>query len=262
MEMKNNKTAYGWTEEVDSHLIKNSEWGVVAYLCYSAFGSVPQINGNESRCADTGEHFDFHTGAGPKAVNDSERYGEDTEEKWSAETHGYNTALGQLASTTGNVYGVYDMSGCSWCRVAAIYDNGNARLSKNGNSVKVNYFDISTNTLNPEYTKYWEAYEANIDEEGNKLEVMSSPSDEDRYKGTAGIWKKLEENKGIGMNEVAGSWSYLGLVNGTNVTWKVNTTDTKQTLGTAWNNNLVLIGGITVNCFIDRGDYSRRKFAI
>ena len=38
------KEKYG-LEYANSHLMKNSEWGAVAYLCYSKYGNAPKING-------------------------------------------------------------------------------------------------------------------------------------------------------------------------------------------------------------------------
>ncbi len=34
------KSSFGLTSGANTHLIKNSEWGAVAYLCYSECGSV------------------------------------------------------------------------------------------------------------------------------------------------------------------------------------------------------------------------------
>ncbi len=252
---------YGWTEEVDSHLIRNSEWGAVAYLCYSAFGSVPQINGNgqyETRW------YDFHTGAGPVGTDSEEVYGNNT---YNVDIHGYNTALGQLASTTGNVYGIYDMSGGAWERVAAYYDNGNAKLSANGNSENAEYFDINTNKLKSEYEKYWEAYEVGSKEKSNSIEIIEGETltqeelwdvnkkedkyEQKRYELTKETWNNLEKIKGIGANEVAGSWSYRGLVEDS-IKWKVSTTDTSETYGRSWNSDYVSIGSAD-KVFVYRG---------
>ena len=48
-------------------------------------------------------------------------------------TNYYNTEKGVKASTTGNVYGIYDMSGGSWERVAAY----NKDYVDDGKSVKI-----------------------------------------------------------------------------------------------------------------------------
>ncbi len=92
--IKNMKTTYGLSG--DSHMIKNMEWGAVAYLKQSKYGLGETdigINNNS----------DFTTGCGATAGSSS-----------SDTCEAYNTTNGMLASTTGNIYGVYDMSGGAW----------------------------------------------------------------------------------------------------------------------------------------------------
>ena len=88
------------------------------YLCYSQYGNVPKINGAGS-LAQNDYWYDMYTGQGPKGTNDEGWYNR------TDNTHNYNTSNGVLASTTGNVTGIYDMSGGSWERVAGYLDNGN-----------------------------------------------------------------------------------------------------------------------------------------
>ena len=65
---------------------------------------------------------------------------------------------GQASSTTGTIYGVYDMAGTVWERTAAYVANGNESLKYNGN------------TLKTESTKYTTVYPFNEkDSEGNKV---------------------------------------------------------------------------------------------
>jgi len=92
-------------ELLDSHLIKNSEWGAVAYLT-NAIGKIPYPNNsyNDETCI-TGMAGDNQNGG-------------NTSSDW-------NTEAGVKASTTHNVYGVYDMSGGVWEYVAAYYTDGN-----------------------------------------------------------------------------------------------------------------------------------------
>ncbi len=76
MNMKNSGNSYGLSTFTDTHMIKNSEWGAVAYLSHSKYGT----------CTD-GTCNEIGTG------------------------NAYNTTTGMVASTTHNIYGVYDMSG-------------------------------------------------------------------------------------------------------------------------------------------------------
>ena len=90
----------------DSHMITNMEWGVITYLTNSKYGRCS--NGNcvtiSSNAYGSGDSnfSDYKTGCGPISSS-STNYG--------MTCNTYNTILGQLASTTGNITGVYDMSG-------------------------------------------------------------------------------------------------------------------------------------------------------
>ncbi len=79
----------------DSHMMKNMEWGAVAYLSHSKYGINEEvgINNNDSNI----------TGCGAAVGS-----------RFSSSCNAYNTTSGMLASTTGNIYGVYDMSGGNW----------------------------------------------------------------------------------------------------------------------------------------------------
>ena len=88
-----------------SHLIKNSEWGAVAYLAYSAYGR----NGND---ISSNNSLDYITGGGSSAGS-SYTYSKDSfigEYSYDAMDTGSNKP-GMYSSTTGNVYGVYDLVG-------------------------------------------------------------------------------------------------------------------------------------------------------
>ena len=113
----NNNSVYGLSSDdtvVDPHMMKNSEWGAVAYLTQSSYGKNEEvwINNNSS----------YITGQAGDSVNASS----------STTTNAYTTTNGVKASTTGNVTGIYDMSGGNWERVAAYINNGNSNLTTNG----------------------------------------------------------------------------------------------------------------------------------
>lgn len=100
---------YGWGttgKDIDTHVIKNVEWGAVAYLSKSIYGQGQNkiwTNPNNS----------FTTGcAGTSALASS-----------TSACEKYNTENGVHASTTGNVYGVYDMVGGTWERTFANYND-------------------------------------------------------------------------------------------------------------------------------------------
>jgi len=106
--MKDN-TIYGWLpEEIDTHMLTNQEWGAVAYLSKSKYGAHNlEVWNNSFR--------GFQTGcAGPSVSAHSQD---------SCEGYEYNTEDGVKASTTHNIYGVYDMSGGAWEMSMANYNN-------------------------------------------------------------------------------------------------------------------------------------------
>ena len=100
MNMRSSNNSYGLSSSTDTHMIKNSEWGAVAYLSHSKYGTC-----TDGTCKEIGinNNSNYITGCGAAAGSSS-----------STTCNAYNTATGMLASTTGNIYGVYDMSGGAW----------------------------------------------------------------------------------------------------------------------------------------------------
>ena len=111
--IQNVKTTYGISNG-DSHMMKNMEWGATAYFKQSKYGLGTTdigINNNSN----------FITGCGASAGSGS-----------SSTCNAYNTINGMKASTTGNVYGIYDMNGGTWEYVTGnMVDSSNAFYSSN-----------------------------------------------------------------------------------------------------------------------------------
>ena len=105
--MQNNGNEYGLssdTSKVDSHMLKNIEWGAVAYLTHSDYGrcsngSCSEI-GINNYYSGSGSSRQYKTGCGANAGSSS-----------STTCNEYTTSLGMNASSTGNIYGIYDLSG-------------------------------------------------------------------------------------------------------------------------------------------------------
>ena len=104
-------------ESLNSHMMKNTEWGACAYLAQSSYGKNAEVWINPNSNYLTG-----HAGSGPSMSG-------------TTSTSPYNSGNGSQASTTGNVYGVYDMNGCSIEYTAAHVNNGNGSLTSNGASL-------------------------------------------------------------------------------------------------------------------------------
>ena len=109
MEQPNNSFGFV-SSEVDTHMSKNNEWGAVAYLTQSIYGRCA----DSTTCIDIGinNNSSYKTGYGAPAGSSS-----------SATNGAYNTTLGKAASTTNNIYGIYDMSGGRGEYVMGVYNN-------------------------------------------------------------------------------------------------------------------------------------------
>jgi len=101
---------------VDPHMVKNSEWGACSYLSKSKYGK-------ETEEVYINNSSDYITGNAGGTADDAGAAGV---------TNAYHTANGMKASTTGNITGIYDMSGGAWERVAAYIPNGHENSEKYG----------------------------------------------------------------------------------------------------------------------------------
>ena len=120
---------YGLSGNVDSHMMKNSEWGAIAYLTQSKYGvydkEIAINNHNENSGGTSQTKAEGNNLASVYAVTGYNNSGK----KW-------NEHLGEdeSPSSTGNIYGIYDISGGLWERTAGYINNGNSNLSKYGSS--------------------------------------------------------------------------------------------------------------------------------
>ncbi len=103
------KTAYNYERNLDSHMMKNTEWGAVAYLSHSKYGINTEVRINNNS--------NYLTGYSAVEGTDQSSY-PGVSGTTSDITLPYNTETGYKASTTGNITGVYDMSGGAWEYVA------------------------------------------------------------------------------------------------------------------------------------------------
>ena len=156
----------GLTRDVDPHMMKNSEWGGVAYLTQSAYGNkqgtdstsgvwVNTYNeGLVSKGTDSGSNYgginsfavtltgavgssrDAYTSYYSEQTSITDKNADSitisfTEYAQNGTTtpktqtyYKYHTTNGVRGSTTGNIYGIYDMSGGSWEYMADYLANG------------------------------------------------------------------------------------------------------------------------------------------
>ena len=139
-------STYGTSTNDDSHMMKNMEWGAVAYLSSSIYGRYT----NASTCIESGcevwinNNSNYTTGCAGSSVSAS-----------SASTcNAWNTATGVNASTTGNIYGIYDMSGGAAEYVMGNY-NDTIKNAGFSSMPEAKYYDKYTGTdSNSDFTKY------------------------------------------------------------------------------------------------------------
>ena len=107
---------YGLSSEVNTHMAKNTEWAAAAYLSHSKYG----ING-EVRVNNYGNSSVVPLGTGCGASSaDASRSG--------TCAISYGSATSYPQSTTGNITGVFDMSGGAWERVMGVFANSEGTL--------------------------------------------------------------------------------------------------------------------------------------
>ncbi len=126
------------SSSTDSHLIKNSEWGAVSYLSQSKYGldgtnivinNVYLNNTTKSVYAVTG-----CAGATANANAVSTTIGA-LNNRTQSSVYVWTQKNGTTASSTGTIYGIYDMSGGTWERTASIVNNGNSNLTTYGSQI-------------------------------------------------------------------------------------------------------------------------------
>ncbi len=155
-------TSYNYKREMDSHMMKNTEWGAVAYLQHSQYGSAKSVRNNNNTAYITGYASVNEPTLGCGAYTEHERtnLGLDGEK-----TINYNNPGSQVASTTGNYSGIYDMSGGQFeytlsfmkDRETGFITGRSSSLNSGFSGKYVNGSIITTGTDIPE-SKYWDMY--------------------------------------------------------------------------------------------------------
>ena len=128
-----------YSTDLKSHMLKNSEWGAVAYLTHSKYGR----NGTE---VTINNNSNYITGNAGDTIDASS----------STNINAYNTEKGILASSTGNVYGIYDLSGGAYEYVASYYSGStSSNLTNNGSQL--------VNETNREYVTAYDGTDVDTD---------------------------------------------------------------------------------------------------
>ena len=148
------KNSYDYNRNLDSHMMKNTEWGSVAYLQHSIYGSDSSMRTNNSTAYITGYAARIEPTKGYSSSSiDGNRFESTSLGKDGTYIVNYLNSNSIVASTTGNRSGIYDMSGGAWEYVMG-YTTG---ASKVGGSSGITSIYSSFFTDN-NYTKYWDKY--------------------------------------------------------------------------------------------------------
>ena len=129
--------------KVDAHMMKNTEWGAVAYLKQSKYGlGLTDIGNNAYYSNQT-----YKAGCGPASENDL------TSQTTTCTS--YTSTAGVKSSTTGNIYGVYDMAGGTYEHVmGVVQDNTNTSAPMSGYNTYVNSGFTGKLYASGNYTSY------------------------------------------------------------------------------------------------------------
>ena len=156
-------TTYGVTSKSDSHMMKNSEWGAAAYLSHSKYGANREVYINNSSSFYTGRSGGNVGGKtqvnktyiAQTSITQYNSYGYYT---WDGYLLEYNTNtkssmrdLTKVASTTGNITGIYDMSGGAWEYVMGYYS---AASDTWGATVSGNFAGFTSKIESKYYDEY------------------------------------------------------------------------------------------------------------
>ncbi len=176
------------SSDTDSHLMKNSEWGAVAYLSQSKYGrNGTEITVNNANLLSGGTNKTKTEGnkvASVYAVTGCTSNSTSTNSiKTTIEAingtsgntataqgiYTWNQKNGQNASTTGTIYGIYDISGGTFEKTSTYIANNHEHLKKYGASVTYQG-DVLKTTSTPYTTVYPsnEGGETNVDRASQK----------------------------------------------------------------------------------------------
>ena len=157
---------YGESTNLNSHMVKNSEWGAIVYLAHSKYGTNKQkVEQNKSS--------EYYTG-GTNAV----------EEIYTAN---------KKQSTTHNATGIYDLNGGAWEYTASYVNNGHENLEKNGGFKQGDLYG-ATEEEQSMSTKYKTVYssenneEKDYEESGKRMKGDAVYEISSTYSENVGAW--------------------------------------------------------------------------
>ena len=202
MKMNDTGNIYGFNSSTDTHMIKNMEWGAIAYLSQSKYGTC-----EDGTCQRLGKNNNSNHITGCGAL-----YNANT----STVCNSYETELGKSASTTLNVSGVYDMSGGSheYTMGNTIYIDDENMISGYTSTANSGYtgiiydggnYSTFTGISYPE-TKYYDKYSFGVTSDFKRGKLGDATKEVKQDESETGNWYSQSSN----MPNRAASWSLRG----------------------------------------------------
>ena len=146
---------YKYNRENDSHMMKNTEWGAVAYLSHSKYGYVGRVRINNNKQYVTGFSAKVEPTKSYNAATsiDGNRIGNNEPGTDGTHTLNYLNVASVVSSTTGNYSGIYDMCGGA-IELVMGYTTGASTVGGSSNITTL-YADFFTNS---DWDKYYDKY--------------------------------------------------------------------------------------------------------
>ena len=190
MEQAGNSFGFVSTE-VDTHMSKNNEWGAAAYLTQSIYGRCT----SSTSCTEIGINNNDSSITG---------YGAPAGSAKTVANGAYNTPLGKNASTTGTIYGIYDMSGGADEYVMGVLADTNGK-PRSGGSSSVNSGFTGMLSKGTTYTgitfpnsKYYNLYTGSSYTGHALTETKNWYSDTADFVNTSGPWFRRGDSYDLG----------------------------------------------------------------
>ena len=181
---QSSNTVFNWdgtltndNNNIDIHMMKNNEWGVVAYLSHSKYGINGEIYKNNSSGYYTGRSGGNVSGKTSAAsvytnissTDQNNEYGYYTYDgyllNYNTNTKSQTKDLSKVASSTGNIYGIYDISGGSneYVMGVMVSSDGKFNVASAGN------WNASLMPLN----KYYNSYSYDVSSNSTKYSTFT-----------------------------------------------------------------------------------------
>ena len=137
MNMKNSGNQYGFSTSTDTHMIKNSEWGAVAYLSYSKYGTCTDGTCKEVNINNSSRDYTGRSGGSSDASDTSEGRYKYNETKQNTTTMTGGTAIAATV-TNDTTY--------PWTSSDGLYKSSNQGKDSTTTNLKFSFTAPTNNT--------------------------------------------------------------------------------------------------------------------